>query len=189
LVARQGIAIAAVLIFSALSCQLVVGTDGITNGQCPSGYKACDGKCVSQTDPTYGCASTDCAPCVLRNSYANCFHGACNVSGCVGSYLNCGSQQECLTDLAHDPNNCSGCGVICPKPTNGTPGCAAMQCAVGGCDDGWEDCNHVYDDGCETNLRNDPASCGVCHHACASGQTCVLGVCASTDAGSDAGWD
>jgi hypothetical protein len=178
-----GIAAGAIVLALAFSCQLVVDVDGITNGQCSSGYKLCDGRCVSQTDPSYGCASSDCVPCVLRNAYANCYHGACAVSACVGSYKNCPGQTECLTDLAHDPDNCSGCDVRCGKPPNGAPGCAAMQCAVSSCDDGWEDCNHIYEDGCETDLRTDPANCGACGHVCPAGQACAVRVCAAPDAG------
>ena len=177
----------AIALACAVSCQLVIGLDGLDNQQCPSGQKGCNGHCVSTSDPAYGCGRLDdCAPCVLLNASARCDNnGQCAVSGCVGDYLNCSEsdQSGCEIDSAHDPLNCGGCTIICMKPAQGIAGCSAKQCAVGGCDDGFEDCNHVYSDGCETDLQNDDQNCGTCGYACKPAESCQLGVCVTNDGG------
>jgi hypothetical protein len=126
-----------------------------------------------------GCALATCAPCVLPNATATCGPTLdCAAGGCVGDYDHCvGTAAGCETDLAHDPSNCGMCGRVCPKPANGIPGCSAKQFAVGGCDRGWEDCNHTFIDGCETSLDEDNLNCGACNHACADGQLCARGAC------------
>ncbi len=189
-VARAGLRslAAALALAGGLSCQLFVDLSGLTNGQCPSGQKPCNGVCVSATSPTYGCGSADCTPCVLPNAADTICDrdDACAASLCVTGYKTCSDDRApCMTDSAHDPNNCGACGVHCQKPANGAAGCAGGQCAVGGCDEAFEDCNHVYDDGCETDLGGDRANCGACGHACAPGQECAGGLCRPADAAAD----
>lgn len=185
-VARLAACAMAAALAGVLSCQLVVGLGELDNHECPAGQKGCSGRCVSMSDPAYGCARNDCAPCVLLNASARCDDNfVCAVAGCIGDYKNCSQTAEsgCEIDSAHDPLNCGGCNVICMNPAHGIAGCSANQCAVGGCDDGFEDCNHLYADGCETDLRKTPQSCGTCGHACAPDQTCELGVCVTNDGG------
>jgi hypothetical protein len=193
-VRRGAILVAALAVAGSLigtfACQVFVDVGGLSDGQCSTGRKACNGQCVSINDPTYGCGVSQCAPCVLLNAYAGCdtqIH-QCVPIGCVGTYKNCPRDNAvlgCPTDLAHDPESCGGCGTHCNTPINGVAGCSAGLCAVGSCNAPYEDCNHLYDDGCETNLRTDPASCGGCGHACAPGQDCAGGVCESPDASDD----
>jgi len=164
-----------------LSCQLAVNIDGLTDQKCEANQKACNGRCVSRTNPMTGCALGTCAPCVLPHAIATCGPTLdCAVGGCVGDYDHCiGTEVGCETDLAHDPVNCGTCGHICPKPANGKPGCSAKLCAVGGCDRPWEDCNHAFDDGCETNLDGDDQNCGACAHPCPVDRHCQAGTCAN----------
>jgi hypothetical protein len=187
---QRTIAAAALALGCALSCQLFVDVGGLSNGECGDGYKACDNMCVPETDIAYGCNSPGCAPCAFPNSYADCdpvTKTCVNTRSCVGTYATCPGDDGCGTDIAHDPNNCSGCGVICKDPLHGTAGCASKACAVGACDDGWEDCDHDFRTGCETNLRQDPANCGACGRACDAG-VCDSGVCQTSNA-PDAGVD
>jgi len=189
LTARPGAILVAALAIvvgsGTLACQLLVDVGGLTDGQCPTGRKACNGVCVSISDSTYGCGSSDCAPCVLLNAYAGCdaHTHQCVFNGCVGTYKN--AVLGCPTDLAHDPGNCGGCGTHCRTPSNGATGCSAGLCAVGSCNAPYEDCNHLYSDGCETNLDTNLAHCGACGHACAVGETCRSGGCNALDAATD----
>ena len=174
-----------------LACQLIVGLDGLSDGQCPSGQKPCSGTCVSDSSTTYGCGSTDCAPCVATNvaDFICDRTNACAPSQCIPNYKTCPNDTAhpdiCQIDTAHDPNNCSNCGVHCPTPPNGTPGCFAGGCAIGSCNPPYEDCNQDPYDGCEIDLSNDRVNCGACGHACAAGQGCSAGHCTPADASPD----
>ena len=74
-------------------------------------------------------------------------------------------------------------------PPNGMPGCLNGACGIAGCHAPWADCDHVAANGCERNLGNDLANCGVCGVACAAEShatpACKSGLCgiAACDAG------
>jgi hypothetical protein len=159
------------------SCELVIPLDDLSDKKCPSDQKLCYGKCLPKGNPMTGCALETCAPCVFEHATATCSPTfACAIASCVGDYYHCTST-SCDTDLAHDPNNCGGCNVVCLPKDHAKPGCSDRACAVGGCDTGWEDCNRMYDDGCETNLLSNHDNCGRCGQACAAAETCQNGVC------------
>lgn len=180
--------LAGLALATGLSCQLIVGLDGLSNGQCPSGQKPCNGTCVSNSSTTYGCGSADCAPCVDTNvaDFICDRNNACAPSQCVPNYKTCPDDTAaCMTDLAHSADNCGSCGVHCSDRTNGIAGCAGGVCAIKSCNPPYEDCDHSYDNGCETNLSNDDRHCGECGHACAAGQSCVDRHCTPADASAD----
>jgi hypothetical protein len=72
---------------------------------------------------------------------------------------------------------CESCAAPHAKPT-----CVEHQCALGACDTGWADCNHLPADGCEVDLSA-PASCGGCGIACVpvpnAAVACTAGMCAA----------
>src|SRR5262249_3332641 len=127
---------------------------------------------ITGTDPANcgGCGRT-CAPSEV-----------CNDGNCV---CECGS--DCF-DVSSDPRNCGGCNIVCPGLTyataHGAPTCSG---GVGGfgCQPNWGDCNKISDDGCETNLRDDPLNCGGCGIRCdaVEGQACIDGQCAMKECG------
>jgi hypothetical protein len=180
---RVGLALGAlfavgVALALASSCELVVSLDELQDKKCAADHKLCYGKCVPKNNPATGCSLSTCAPCVFPNATASCSPTeACLIASCVGDYLSC-KTSACDTDVAHDPDNCSACNVVCPpKPHVSKRGCSARACAVRGCDLGFEDCNRDYRDGCETSLLDDDMNCGHCGDACPAGQTCQNGVC------------
>jgi hypothetical protein len=179
---------AALALSVGLSCQLFVDLDGLGNGQCPSGKKPCNGTCVPNSSTTYGCGSSDCAPCVLTNvaDFICDRNNACAPSQCVLNYKTCPYDNgDCMTDVAHSADNCGSCGVHCSDPMNGIAGCADGVCAIKSCNPPYDDCDHDPGNGCETNLSIDQANCGECGHGCPTGRSCVSGHCALTDASAD----
>ena len=166
------------LLALAAGCQLVVGLDDLNNGHCKADEKNCNDRCVSQKDPATGCAAVNsCSPCVLPHATARCNDdGACAIAACIGDYDDCDYAIEgCETDLAHDPKHCGNCTTECVT-ANGFPGCSAKHCAVGGCYEGWDDCNRDWRDGCERQLGTS-TDCAGCDLACDPGMSCVDNLC------------
>jgi hypothetical protein len=182
--------VAAALAAGALSCQWLIDLGGLSNGHCDSGFKLCGGQCVSTSDPNHGCGDLgSCAPCSLLNAYTTCDPETrqCSFSGCVAHYEHCSlnpADGGCPIDLEHNADHCGTCARSCPTPSNGVAGCAGGVCAVGSCDQPYEDCDRDPGNGCETNLSTDSAHCGSCGHACDAG-TCSRRVCSIPDAGAD----
>jgi hypothetical protein len=158
-----------------LGCQLLVDLEDLQDGNCGADQKLCENRCVSRYDPRTGCALSSCAPCILPNATARCGdNGQCAIATCIGNYANCDDAEDqpgCETDLAHDPNHCGSCTARPCVTANGIAGCSARRCATGGCNPGWEDCNHQPEDGCEVDVRT-ASDCGACERACAPGQAC-----------------
>lgn len=114
---------------------------------------------------------------------------ACIGTECPYPYETCSNQPsfKCGTNVLNDPANCGACGVSCLgfDPINMSASCAQGQCAFecmikGG---GFEpvrifkNCNGLLDDGCEINVQDDVANCGVCGNACKPGVRCIEGKC------------
>jgi hypothetical protein len=118
-----------------------------------------------------------CAPCGLPHATARCEGGVCTKVDCIPGYGDCDdSMPGCETDLNHEPKHCGTCDHPACTTENGIPGCSAGQCATGGCNQGWKDCNHDWTDGCERPLGTD-SDCAGCDLACAPGTSCALDLC------------
>lgn len=150
---------------------------------CGPGTKPCEGTCVLETNPAFGCAETTCAPCSIRNASATCdLHGKCAIAACDDGYSDCNGliPDGCETQVAADPANCGGCAARCELP-NATARCTGAKCSVESCSDGFMDCNGDATDGCETNILADPSRCGSCSNDCTSSAgnwSCDDGQCA-----------
>lgn len=143
------------------------------------------------------------APCTFQNASGMCVNNVCVLGTCNPGFGDCDRQQAngCENSLVGDRNNCGSCGNVCAvnspgcmggacqPPVNNNCGfvpctyphgrgvCVNNMCFLGGCDNGWGDCNQLPADGCEVDLVNDPKNCGACNQVCLNGKACVFGAC------------
>jgi hypothetical protein len=115
-----------------------------------------------------------CYPCASSLESAtgcsvSCLSAYCDLSEtvCSGCANPCKGGQFCngiCTNTSSNPNNCGGCGHVCPSGltcTNGVCGCAP----------GLTLCNGVC-----TDTSSDPNNCGTCGTSCGS-DPCLGGQC------------
>jgi hypothetical protein len=118
---RGGLATLGLAWLALLGCSLMVDTSELDAG-CPEGEKFC-GRCVSETDPAYGCASGVCAPCDrLPHAFPTCKDGRCVAGSCL---LGWGCEQ-CDASLFTDETNCGACEMRCATNER----CVAGLCVV-----------------------------------------------------------
>jgi hypothetical protein len=144
--------------------------NGTCGAVCATGLVVCNNACVNeQTDPS------NCGSCGFAcASGQTCVSGACTSGGTCGTGLTLCSG-TCVNEQS-DVNNCGACGSVCALQ-NATPFCQFAQCGIAACNAGFGNCDSVANNGCETNLNTSNTNCGVCGHACVSGQSCVSGAC------------
>jgi hypothetical protein len=165
-----------------------VCTGGVCTPTCAANYGNCNG------NPNDGCESsvtgvTTCGSCTndctddYANATATCSGSplACAMGSCNPGYGNCGggTADGCETNTQTSATNCGSCGAVCS--TNHT---TAVSCVAGGCvptcANGWGNCDgNALSNGCEKDVSADNANCGSCGHVCATGQSCVGGVCST----------
>jgi hypothetical protein len=171
----------------ALGCTQLVDASEINRG-CGADQKECDDRCVSQTDPRFGCAAKTCQPCALPNATSSCSpEGECFVASCLDSFDDCNRDPTdgCEVDTDTDPLHCGGCDAPPCRVDGALPACANGECAIRKCEPGFKDCNRESDDGCETPVHDDPRNCGQCLASCDAGLECSMGVCTIADASAD----
>jgi len=153
------------------------GTDaGARPDPCGDGRLSCEGTCVDVTANL-----SHCGACGARCASGEvCADGRCAqppdhcpADGCpAGSYCDLAADRcvaGCLSDAACDD----------------TTTCTDRSCAS--CPPMRGNCDRAADDGCETDLANDDASCGACGRVCPSGRTCRAGACACAGGTTDCG--
>jgi hypothetical protein len=157
------------------ACSLVVDTDELEQG-CAQGTKPCEvepgvRRCVSVTDPEYGCARDSCVPCTLMNAVEVCdLAGECAVGTCQPGYQNCDlvAKNGCEVDLESNYNNCGHCDTSCDDmlrdmPRTQSAQCESRRCVVETCKDGFADCDGAGTNGCERALKaEDSGRCDGC---------------------------
>jgi hypothetical protein len=152
------------------SCSLVV--DDLQKG-CAAGTKPCEVtpgelRCVSTSDPAYGCARESCVACRLPNAVEVCdSDGECAVGACVPGFQNCDHAvlTGCEVALGTSYENCGRCGTNCDDALREmkftkTAQCSGSRCVAASCEANHADCDGITSNGCERPL--DPTDCGRC---------------------------
>lgn len=131
--------------------------------ECGAGTHQCSCTCFA-TNSVDACG-TSCVPCepAMPGGQPACIPSgdsyACD-TGCGAGFHACGP--TCKAD--NDPNACGAACTLCFARANSTRACVDGVCALD-CNDGYDDCNGGYNNGCETSL-NLPSSCGECGRQC-----------------------
>lgn len=125
--------------------------------------------------------------CTARAGEWSCMLDVCLADSCPPGTLDCDHSGLCLYSTS-DPRTCGGCNNDCTAAANVDevmchPQAAlpSDRCSIVACDDGFEDCDGNFSNGCEVNTDTSLAHCGGCGIACSlpNAQTsCAAGNCA-----------
>ncbi len=94
------------------------------------------------------------------------------------------AQKPCDNGCVSVSDPAHGCGTSACDPCqvpNATAVCDALECAIGSCTNGFENCDGQGDNGCEVDPETDVANCGACGNLCVvphATADCQAGKCA-----------
>ena len=138
------------------------GACTFTAQDCAAGWADCNG------NPDDGCEQDitgpdHCGSCTNACAANDpvCSGGTC-VTGCGALALCSGS----CVDTTSNPNDCNGCGNVCPSSLgNAQPTCANSACSYT-CNGGFTGCPNATSPTSCVDEQSDPNNCGACNHAC-----------------------
>lgn len=160
---------------------------------CVEPYADCDGDgltCEIDTSSNAtncgGCGASGGANCTeafaVSNALGACRDNRCEFAGCLTGFVDCNDDDlACEVDRRTDEENCGGCNIRC-QVEEGTVSntCTNATCRPE-CAAGWDNCNNVGPDGCETEVLSDVRHCGGCGKVCsivgALDTRCTGGAC------------
>ena len=121
-----------------------------------------------------------CTP--TEREFASGGQGGAGGSGCPAGFAECDGNPEtvCETETAANLEHCGECGKVCAAAVDANIACVAGECTIASCNNGRENCDAFYDNGCETNPSKDFDHCGGCGLSCESTTAitaCVSGEC------------
>ncbi|MBI5515446.1 MAG: hypothetical protein HY909_16825 [Deltaproteobacteria bacterium] len=161
-------------------------------GPCTGRFADCDLNAANGCETNIDSNALHCSGCGVMCSTVggtpSCARGMCSTTVCMSGRGNCNGMATdgCEVDLNTSVSNCGTCGNACSFP-RAAAACAAGACALGSCEAGFQNCNAMPADGCETNITNDPANCGACRTVCSFPNAsancamarCSLGACSA----------
>lgn len=153
---------------------------------CDQSFDDCDksasnGCEVDLTSSAAHCGTCDTS-CQIAHAVPKCDSSACAIDTCAAGWGDCNQDlaDGCETYVQGDStDHCGACDTPCLPVGNSTPVCAAGVCGFA-CKSGYDDCDQVASNGCETDIFKNLASCGACGNECsaANGQpSCNGGNC------------
>lgn len=156
---------------------------------CRDPNRECDDNPVEECETNVSTSPQHCGECNRACEFQNaattvCGSGTCQIQTCTEPWWQCNTDDSdgCETNLSNDPMNCGSCSMECAA-VNGTPKCVDGECDID-CSPGFDNCDGLPGNGCETPLDNDVENCGECGEVCPfdDGETpnCVDGVCGVT---------
>lgn len=140
--------------------------------QCPAGWVGCGGTCVDVRVSEQHCGGCG----IVCGDGEQCVGAVCEAVPvvCPDGQKYCGDRCLNITD---NDFHCGDCNQVCaplqvcvPDVSTGLGACACIS--------GFDDCDQDAANGCEVAVNYDLDNCGACGVACATGETCALGVCA-----------
>ncbi len=137
-----------------------------SDGDCLSAagaHSCCAGKCVDTGHDLANCGGCGQA-CQPAHASGVCLSGSCSIGSCAAPFADCdgNAADGCEVDTSSSSSNCGACFTPCAPPAGASAGCSGSACTITGCPAGMADCDHVFSNGCETNLATDPNNCGAC---------------------------
>lgn len=157
-------------------------------GACDQSYGNCDASVDNGCETNIDTSLTNCGACgqvcpAVAHANTACVLGVCKNS-CISPWLDCDDGLGCETNGSSDVANCGGCGQVCSSNNMLSVGCNNGVC-TGTCATWYADCNNdLQADGCETEVRSDPANCGGCGWQCSGNHvlnpSCKYGSCGGT---------
>ncbi len=145
---------------------------------CNEGFRDCNANAADGCEANLRESAAHCGACGNACPSGTMCNGGTCASTCAGLVCS-GACIDPSTSVAH----CGSCGNACTGRPNATGTCDSGACRLD-CVAGFGNCDGSLVTGCETDVRTAAANCGACGVACATGQTCVGGVC--TGGGADA---
>ena len=128
---------------------------GVCQYSCNTNFANCnniltDGCEVSLLSDVNNCGACNvqCAP--VPNGTPACVSGSCTIGTCIPGFSNCNLSviDGCETPLG-TPTNCASCGNACSFP-NCSATCVSGSCQIVACNSGYDNCDSVITNGCET---------------------------------------
>jgi hypothetical protein len=98
-------------------------------GGCASGTKPCGTRCVSISDPAFGCGDPTCGACDLPRATAACTSLHCAVAACAPGFLDCDGDPANGCEVEESwAVPCGRCGPRCEGDQVCTPSGCASSC-------------------------------------------------------------
>ncbi len=153
-------------------------------GTCSTNYQNCDGSAANGCETNISSDPENCGTCLNQcpagGGTAVCSNKICSVSTCSPGTADCDNDPLHTCETTTDTNlaNCGFCDNLCNLP-NATEACVAGTCTITQCNSGYDDCDPVALNGCESLLYT-TANCGGCNVPCAPADatgSCSTGIC------------